>query len=178
MWDIIKQRIFTMKRLLQIGLIAALLAFTGLAIPTTNTSIAHAAAVTPNTDTTHCASLGTLLSPTIPLTDQGVTLGYLKIYYNSSNGYNCAEAVSSSTTYGKVKYMLVGLNVCTETSPANTCNIISYNPPYYDVDDGNFSYYAGPAGVYGAGHCITAYAEINWNGYSSLYSPGTAVHCG
>jgi hypothetical protein len=162
-----------MKRLLQLSLIAALLAFTMLAIPTTNTSVAHAATVTPNTDTTHCASLGTLLSPTIPLTADGITLGYINIYYNSSNGYNCAETVSSSTTYGQRKAMYIELHVCQETSPGNNCNFISD-----DYDSGSYSYYAGPAGGYGKGHCISIDGSIYWNGHFASYGPMTAIHCG
>ena len=167
-----------MKKLLQLGFIAALLAFTALAAPATGKSAAHAAAVTPNTDTSHCASLGTHLSPTITLTADGITLGYINVYYNSANGYNCAETTSSSTTYGLNKDMEVSLTVCTQTSPGNTCTSISDNKPYNDYDGGNYSYYAGPVGVYGKGHCISIYGQINWNGHDYYYEPDTAVHCG
>jgi hypothetical protein len=165
-----------MKRLLQLGFMAALLAFTTLAIPATNTSTVHAATVTPNTDTSHCASLGSLIE-TDKLTYNGTTYGYLNIYYNSSNGYNCAETTSASATYGKSKYMYVELDVCKETSPGNTCTVLSYNAPYTDYDGGTYSYYAGPAGVNGKGHCITPYAEIDLNGQIAEYGVGKAVHC-
>jgi hypothetical protein len=167
-----------MKRLVQLSLIAALLVFSALAIPTTNTSVAHAATVTPNTDTTHCASLGTNIETEALTTPNGFTLGYLKIYYNSANGYNCAETVSSSATYGKQKYMYVQLMVCKETSPSNTCTPISYNPPYNDYDMASYYYYAGPVGVYGAGHCINPAAQIDMDGQPVVnYSTSHAVHC-
>ena len=166
-----------MKRLLQLCLIAALLAFTVLAIPATNKSIAHAATVTPNTDTSHCASLGSLIESD-PLTANGTTYGYLNLYYNSANGYNCAETTSASATYGKNKFMEVTLFVCKETSPSDNCTLLSTNKPYFDSDTGNYSYYAGPVGVYGKGHCIEANAEIIWNGYSPTINTGGASHCG
>jgi hypothetical protein len=166
-----------MKKLLQLSIIAALLAFTALALPTTNTSTAHAAAVTPHTDTSHCASLGSLIE-TDKLTYNGTTYGYLNIYYNSSNGYNCAETTSASATYGKSKFMYVELDVCKETSPGNTCTFLSSNPPYTDHDGGTYSYYAGPAGVDGKGHCISSYGEIDWNGNTASYGTGNATHCG
>jgi len=166
-----------MKRLLQLGFMAALLAFSALALPATNTGVVHAATVTPNTDTSHCASLGTLIE-TDKLTYNGTTYGYLNLYYNSANGYNCAETTSASATYGKSKPMSVDLTVCKEKSPGNTCTALSYNKPYYDSDGGYYSYYAGPVGVYGKGHCISIYGQINWNGHDYYYEPDTAVHCG
>jgi hypothetical protein len=147
-----------------------------LAIPATNTSVAHAAPITPNTDTTHCATLGTNID-TIPLSADGITLGYIKVYYNNANGYNCAETISSSTTNGQNKYMTVQLIACQETSPSNTCTARSYNKPYDDYDADNYSYYAGPVGVDGTGHCISIYGKITWNGHDYYYHPGTAVHC-
>ena len=165
-----------MKRLLQLSFIAALLAFTVLAVPAMGKNVAHAATMTPNTDTSHCASLGTNIE-TEPLKYNGTTYGYLNLYYNSANGYNCAETVSSSATNGVSKFMYVELDVCTQTSPGGNCTVQSYNKPYYDVDQGTYSYYAGPVGVYGAGHCLTPYAEIDLDGKIAEFGVGKAVHC-
>jgi hypothetical protein len=167
---------FSMRRLFLLSFMAAFLAITALVGPASNTGTAHAASAIPQTDTSHCSSLGTLIE-TDKLTANSTTYGYLNIYYNSANGYNCAETTSASATYGKNKIMAVELDVCKQTSSSDTCTTISYSKPYEDTDTGYYSYYAGPVGVNGKGHCIHAAAEINWNGYAATYNTGGASHC-
>jgi hypothetical protein len=168
------KRIFDMKRILSLGFIAVILAITAFA---PRESTAHAAALTV---TSQCSSsLGTLIE-TDPIKAGSTTLGYLNVYYNGSNGYNCAETTSATATYGTSKYMQAALITCTQTSPSSTCTPRSENNgPYYASDEGSYSYYAGPVGVNGSGHCIMAFGEIDWKGgdYTINTHGGGASHC-
>ncbi len=139
---------------------------------TISSSMSAYAAVSPQTDTNHCSSLGSLVD-TRAIKNGSTTLGYLKVYYNSSNGYNCAETVANNTT--SKKSMAVYIGTCQEKSESNTCTLVSTSKPYYDYDDGNYYEYAGPAGVSAKGHCIFAIGYIQ--NYSNSTSPA-ASHCG
>lgn len=169
-----------MKRILSLGFIAVILAITALALPTARESTAHAAALAPATVTSQCtSSLGTLIE-TDPIKAGSTTLGALNVYYNSANGYNCAETTSATATYGVSKYMQAALITCTQTSTSSTCTPRSENDgPYYASDEGSYSYYAGPVGVNGSGHCIMAFGEIDWKGgdYTVNTHGGGASHC-
>jgi hypothetical protein len=110
--------------------------------------------------------------------EAGRTLAYVDIYYRS-DGTNCARLNSSSLTWGERKWMKIELMTCRETSdPGRTCTPIDPTPGrYYDIDQGNFQYYAGPVSVYGRGRCIAWFAGIA----SPRYGEGThydAGHCG
>lgn len=62
------------------------------------------------------------------------------------------------------------------TGQVNICTFRSYHVGIHshlmvlpntitaNTDYGNFSYYAGPVGVYGKGHCIAAFGVIQWKG--------------
>ncbi len=136
-----------------------------------NGSTSAYAAASPQTDTNHCSSLGTLVD-SISIVRGGTTLGYLNIYYNSSNGYNCAKTVANDTTLKKS--MGVGIVACKETHESDICTPVGDSKPYVDTDDGNYYEYAGPVGVSAKGHCI--YARGNIYGYS-VHTPLAAIHC-
>jgi hypothetical protein len=164
-----------MKRILALGFAAVLLAISALVLPTAGVSTAHAAAMT---ETSQCtSSLGSLIESD-PIKSGSTTLGYLNVYYNSANGYNCAETTSASATYGVSKFTSVWIYTCTQTSPGSTCTARSEYAPYMAVDQGNYSYYAGPVGVNGSGHCIYAWGEIDWTGGEAHdVDTGGASHC-
>jgi len=110
--------------------------------------------------------------------EAGRTLGYVDIYYRS-DGWNCARLNSSSLTWGERKWMKIELMTCRETSdPGRTCTPLDPRPGrYYDIDQGNFQYYAGPVQVYGRGRCIAWFAGIDSprHGEATHYDAG---HCG
>jgi hypothetical protein len=159
-----------MKRIRSLGFAAVLFAIATLVIPSASVGTAHAAVLT---DTTHCSSLGTLIEAD-NIMDGSTILGYLNVYYNSSNGYNCAETTSASATYGVQKRMEVEIYACNDTVPGNGCTTMAS-----DSDSGNYYYYAGPAGVHAPGHCIHAAGDIIWNGVDYFANTNPLVgHCG
>jgi len=125
---------------------------------------AHAASVS-------CGSLGSLIESD-NFYSNGTKIGELDVYYNGSTGNNCAYTRSGGPTWGVSKSMLVQIQACAQTSPSPNCNAIAW-----DQDDGNYSYYAGPVGVHGQGHCIFASGEMNWNGHLYYTSTNGASHC-
>lgn len=119
----------------------------------------EAATLSPQTNTTHCKSLGALIESE-PIMDGSTKIGEIDVYYNKSTGYNCAYAKSSGSTWGKKKSMTAWISSCKETKPNKTgCTTIKD-----DVDSGMYSYEAGPVGVSGKGHCISAQGAIIWHG--------------
>ncbi|EFH87502.1 conserved hypothetical protein [Ktedonobacter racemifer DSM 44963] len=104
-----------MKRKLSIGFGALLLALAVFLLPASGAGTAYAsgggALIGPNP---HCATLGSLIE-TEPIKSGTTTLAYLKIYYNSSNGYNCAETIATGSTYGTSKYMYAEILSCSNT---------------------------------------------------------------
>jgi lipoprotein-anchoring transpeptidase ErfK/SrfK len=166
-----------MKRFFLLSFVALMLATVALVSPSATRGTVHAAAQTPQATTSQCASsLGSLIQ-TIDIKDGSTVLGYVNIYYNSSNGYNCMETTSASATYGVSKVMDAYIVTCKETSPSTSCIDISESAPYYADDEGNYSYYAGPVGVYGAGHCIYASGYIYWKGQYYFGDMSGAGHC-
>ncbi|EFH87796.1 hypothetical protein [Ktedonobacter racemifer] len=165
-----------MKRMTSISFVALLLAIAVLVLPASSVGTAHAATVTPNTNTSHCSTLGTLIESD-PILNGSTKIGELDIYYNSSTGWNCAKTVALGSAYGVPKAMGVLIVTCANTTPSRSCNTAGQT---LDIDQGTYSYYAGPVGVYGKGHCIAAAGSI----YGSVldntgYRVGTgASHCG
>ncbi|MEJ7632471.1 MAG: hypothetical protein WKF28_08175 [Rubrobacteraceae bacterium] len=99
----------------------------------------------------------------------GKPFGYLRVYYNSSTGKNCAKTISSSRTQGKKKPMFVGIYKCRTSIPNRRCGVVD------DAEDrptpnsglpryGRYSHYAGPVRVRARDHCIAAIGSIKWNG--------------
>lgn len=104
----------------------------------------------------------------------GTLFGHVYLYYNSSNGVNCAVNVSNSAGgYGTAKYMYMSINKCTQTSPSSTCSITTR-----DEDSSQFyTQYAGPVSVTSPNNCILISAAINYNGRVAQANTG-ATHCG
>jgi hypothetical protein len=105
-------------------------------------------------------------------------IGELDVYYNSSTGDNCAEFQSLGSSRGVAKNMYVSITVCQQTTSSSTCTPISSSNATRS-DNGTYQYYAGPVGVYGAGHCIRSSGGMVWKGvtYQTATSPA-ASHCG
>lgn len=133
---------------------------------------AKAATTSPQTNTTHCQSLGSLIESD-PILFGTTKIGELDVYYNSSTGYNCAYLWHSGPSWGVSKYTDVEIVTCQQTSPSAQCSPVLSD----DADGGNYAYDAGPAGVYGRGHCISFNSEIEWTG--GLYEANRwgASHC-
>ncbi|MGC0313198.1 hypothetical protein [Kitasatospora acidiphila] len=100
--------------------------------------------------------------------DTGTTYSYVHLFWDSSTGYNCAVNVKVGSLYGVQTSTSVELDECAQDAPGN-CTVVG-NPA---VDNGAYSYYAGPVRVYGQGHCIQLKADTwdqddNLAGYNSL----------
>lgn len=104
----------------------------------------------------------------------GARTSTLEIYYNSSNGYNCAINRAAGITVGGTIYRGVWIKRYGQTTPSCSGGDIR-------CDVGRFTYYAGPVYVYARGSCITAYA---WNDGSTKFGNNLGsyllarAHCG
>ncbi|GAA3664065.1 spore-associated protein A [Nonomuraea antimicrobica] len=83
------------------------------------------------------------------------SVGALEVYYNSSNGKNCAITRASRPSSG---YKQAAISV--------------ENQPWADYDEGNFKYYAGPVYVDARGKCIDVQGYIG-----RTYVLKETVHC-
>lgn len=86
-------------------------------------------------------------------------IGYLDVYYNSSNGYNCARTVHAGPAEGVRRNTAVVLYRCIQVNPGNGCTL-----DHSVNDTGNYAYYAGPVSLWAGTHCISVYGDIFWNG--------------
>lgn len=115
---------------------------------------------TPAQAATSCSGTVTHSQPvTIP--GRSTIIGELTIYYNSSNGgTNSACFYHRGASYGVAAPTYVAIMRCAQTSgEGQTCR----NTTAPDVDNGNFSYQAGPVGVTGtANYCVGAIGWITW----------------
>jgi hypothetical protein len=96
--------------------------------------------------------------------DDGVTGGYVSVYYNGSTGKNCAIARPISAWSGKVSHIEVQLSA-------------DGHPGYVqDGRDQNYHYYAGPIYIPARGKCINVGGFFDYRGQKYA---GTAwrVHC-
>lgn len=110
----------------------------------------------------------------ITASDGTTKIGEMDVFYNSSNGYNCAYVYALGHAIGVAKQMGVQLIACQETSRGDTCT-----ETQKDTDLGTYRYYAGVVGVYGRGHCIRADGGIVWQGQPFYaHSSPIASHCG
>jgi len=103
----------------------------------------------------------------------GTVVGELVVYYNSSNGNNCARFNHLGPSYGVTRYTDVLLKKCSTTNPGNGCGTvldIGYN-------SGQFAYYAGPVRVYSPRNCVTASGLIAWNGSDHVVSTNGVIGC-
>jgi hypothetical protein len=76
-------------------------------------------------------------------------VGDIKLYYDAGTGWNCAVMVKRTSfgLYGQNSGVTISINNSRwgDGVPAHG---------NYDIDGGQYKYYAGPAKVYGRGMCI------------------------
>jgi hypothetical protein len=86
---------------------------------------------------------------TLPLTSgSNVGGGKLLLYYNSSNGYNCAITQATGSSFGRSnQYISVSLDRSDLASS--------------QFDSGRYRYYAGPVYVHAPGACIDVAGGID-----------------
>ncbi|WP_345355461.1 hypothetical protein [Actinoallomurus liliacearum] len=95
--------------------------------------------------------------------------GYLKVYYNSSNGYNCALVVRK----GSMPLYSAKLKLCVYNKARTkygSCKTDGYGKRY--------SWYAGPVYVYAPHRCLYVYGSINTNSWTKVEVTGKKVLCG
>jgi hypothetical protein len=165
---------------LSVLLLAALFFCSPGLVPTAHAASAHAQVPTQPNTSSHCGNLGSLIEThNLYAYPTSTKIGEFDVYYNSSTGYNCAYLWSAGPSWGVSKDMYVEIDACAQTSPGPACSIIASDadpgsPPYP-----NYSYYAGPVGVYAPGHCIQAQAHMAWNGYLITANTSPSMgHCG
>ena len=95
--------------------------------------------------------------------------GYLKVYYNSSNGYNCALAIRK----GSASLYSIKLKLCVYNA-ART----KYGNCKYDGYSKRNHWYSGPLYVHAPHRCLYVYAFINTDGANKGEVTGRKVHCG
>lgn len=103
----------------------------------------------------------------------GTVVGELVVYYNSSNGNNCARFNHLGPSYGVTKYTDVQLKKCSTTSPGSGCGTVLD----IDYNFGQFAYHAGPVRVYAPRNCVTASGLIAWNGSDHIVSTNGVIGC-
>ncbi len=107
-------------------------------------------------------------------TANGTVIGELAIYYNASNGNNCARFNHRGPAYGATRLTAVTIRSCTQTAPSSTCTSRGQTK----VDKDEYAYYAGPVAVESRGHCINVQGWMMWNGtYRNVGTQG-AKYCG
>ncbi|MFF7978317.1 hypothetical protein ACFZDK_04180 [Streptomyces sp. NPDC007901] len=102
----------------------------------------------------------------------GSVIGELVIYYNSSNGgTNSACFYHRGVSYGVAASTSVQILRCSQTSgTGDACHIAATSP----VDQGSYSYQAGPVGVTGtANYCVSAIGDVWWGGKDYYVDSGT-----
>lgn len=100
------------------------------------------------------------------------TLSTIRLYYNPSNGRNCAVNLKAAR-YQSTKTH-VDISIYTDDFREDDNNRPGINN---DFDSGNFYEYAGPVSVVGKGKCISMFARTTAGGKQGYRSVG-AVHCG
>ena len=129
---------------------------------------------------TSTGCVGTLVQDTGISNSAGTVVAYVEIYWDASTGQNCAMLVSSSATWGISKYMDIHMIECESDTPqrAYDCVVVPGQNP---DNGGDFSYYAGPISVNGAGHCIYVEAQVGLmeipGPYDAGYGPDYTSHC-
>jgi hypothetical protein len=100
-------------------------------------------------------------------------IGELQIFYNPSNGYNCAEMHHGGPTWGVYRDTYVFIAKCQTTVPTGVCSVLDDD---YKLE--NVAFWAGPARVQAGNHCITANGWIYWQGARRKVSTADTVLCG
>ncbi|MCC5580357.1 spore-associated protein A [Microtetraspora sp. AC03309] len=88
--------------------------------------------------------------------------GSIEVFYNSSNGYNCA--LTYPLNPGERRWMLISIGI----------SIVGAGS---DQDNGYYTTYAGPVYTYAKGQCIDLVGGVD-NGYGHVYRNLKNVHCG
>ena len=104
----------------------------------------------------------------------------LDLFWDATHKTNCAEMVHLGAAYGHAASTLVEIYTCQGDTPGQACNAISSSPPYFGSDDGSYAYFAGPASVTGAGHCVSALGVMNFNDTPYMINSDPnhhGVHC-
>lgn len=115
-------------------------------------------------------SCGGKLIDYLPLRDNGVLIGQLQMYYNASNGRNCAILKHAQSTWNKPLYTMVALFRCPRYGdPDTTCRRV-------EMQYGNFRYQAGPISTPGEGKCIVAQGSMH-SSRGNLVNLHTRKHC-
>lgn len=109
---------------------------------------------------------GTLIDRSVVRYD-GAAIGELVVYYNASNGNNCARFNHLGAAYGVERRTVVQLYRCAERSPADC------TPTVLAQEDEAVSFYAGPVRVYSPANCVSARGAIQWAGAVRAVSSGT-----
>ncbi|WP_439662507.1 hypothetical protein ACSHWB_14270 [Lentzea sp. HUAS TT2] len=99
-------------------------------------------------------------------------LSTIRLYYNSSTGYNCAANVKTAY-YSQFKHQ-ASISMYNQDFREDDNNRPGYNN---DFDSGKFQYYAGPVKVYAKGKCVTIRA-ITYYYDEMAIKDAVGVHCG
>ncbi|MFI6100658.1 hypothetical protein ACIA8G_34345 [Lentzea sp. NPDC051213] len=99
-------------------------------------------------------------------------LSTIRLYYNSSTGYNCAANVKTAY-YSQFKHF-ASISMYNQDFREDDNNRPGYNN---DFDAGDFQYYAGPVKVYAKGKCVTIRAVTNYYTERGI-KDAVGVHCG
>ena len=99
-------------------------------------------------------------------------LSTIRLYYNSSTGYNCAANVKTAY-YSQFKHE-ASISMYNQDFREDDNNRPGYNN---DFDSGKFQYYAGPVKVYAKNKCVTIRA-ITYYYDEMAIRDAPKVHCG
>ncbi|USX50019.1 hypothetical protein [Lentzea sp. HUAS12] len=137
-------------------------------------SIAAAASVIApmNANAAEYGCTGSLIDTYAVKSSVGNHLSTIRLYYNSSTGYNCASNVKTAY-YSQFKHE-ASITMYNQDFREDDNNRPGYNN---DFDSGKFQYYAGPVKVYAKGKCVTIRATTYY--YDEVGTrAAVGVHCG
>ncbi|MGR6970812.1 hypothetical protein ACU639_14630 [Streptomyces cynarae] len=92
------------------------------------------------------------------------TVGYIDVYYNSSNGYNCVITRANDSEVSGANHIVAGIR----KSGTSTWNL--------DGTNSNYTSYAGPVYAYAPGSCIDIYGDLRYTSGGTGSHGGTAVY--
>jgi hypothetical protein len=151
------------------AVMAATTALVGAGVLLAGSAPAQAASVCSGTEVDHASM--------IDIRGTGAVGGTLYLYYNSSNGTNCAYATNAT---GVRHSMIVWVSRCAAGTGQQWYNCTDSDALIQgkDYDAGNYISYAGPANTLGsaAGVCVEAYGEIDYGNVIATADLGG--HCG
>ncbi|MFE5108181.1 hypothetical protein ACFVW5_04590 [Streptomyces sp. NPDC058232] len=96
------------------------------------------------------------------------TTGYIDVYYNSSNGYNCLTVRANDSSVSNANHIQAGIR--------------RHGASSYTLDGPgqNYKTYAGPVYASAPGACIDIYGELSYSGGEAGHGTTVyeSVHCG